>query len=141
MWTLGGLTTYYVLFFIELETRRVHLPGVTLSPNDFFMGQAAEKASQFLRELVRTPREAPNANAYAERFARSIKEECPNRMIFFGEGHLRHAIEEYLAHYHGERNLQGLANELIDGGVQRSSGEVVRHERLGGLLSFYEHAT
>ena len=50
--------------------------------------------------LIRTPREAPNANAYAERFVRSIKEECMRRMIYFGEGHLRGAIREYLAHYH-----------------------------------------
>jgi transposase InsO family protein len=146
--------------------RRVHLAGVTLQPNGFFMGEAAEWATRFLRgkrfvicdrdtkfsvrfrivleaagiRPIRTPRQAPNANAYAERFVRSIKEECLRRMIFFGEARLRHAIGEYLAHYHGERNHQGLGNELIDGRVQSHDGEVVRPERLGGLLSFYERA-
>ena len=90
--------------------------------------------------LIRTPREAPNANAYAERFVGSIKEECLNRMIFFGEGHLRHAIDEYLAHFHAERNHQGLENELIDGKTQCGDGEVIHHERLGGLLTYYERA-
>ena len=56
-----------------------------------------------------------HANAYAERFVRSIKEECLNRVIPFGERHLRRTIAELVAHYHGERNHQGLGNELIDG--------------------------
>ena len=81
-----------------------------------------------------------SAEPHAERFVRSVKDECLNRMIFFGEGHLRYAIDEYLAHYHGERNHQGLGNELISGRVERGDGGVVRRERLGGLLSFYERA-
>ena len=55
-----------------------------------------------------------NANAYAERFVRSIKHECLNRVIPLGERHLRRTIAEYVEHYHRERNHQGLANELID---------------------------
>jgi transposase InsO family protein len=55
----------------------------------------------------------PNCNAYAERFVRSIKEECLERMILFGEGHLRRTIAEFVAHYHAERNHQGIGNELI----------------------------
>ncbi len=61
-------------------------------------------------------------------------------MIFFGEGHLRHAIDEYLAHYHGVRNHQGLGNELISGQAKCGDEEIVHRERLGGLLSFYERA-
>ncbi|MHC4135151.1 MAG: hypothetical protein ACYTDU_10550 [Planctomycetota bacterium] len=88
---------------------------------------------------MRTPYQAPNANACAERFV--IKGECLDRMILFGEGHLRRAIREYFAHDHGERDQQGLGNELIEG---RSStqplGEVKCHQRLGGLLRYYHRA-
>ena len=91
--------------------------------------------------LVRTPHQAPNANAHAERWVRSIKDECLNRMILFGEGHLRRALDEYLAHYHAERNHHGIGNEPIDGGDQPTgTGEVERKERLGGLLSVYHRA-
>src|SRR5450759_3907301 len=65
--------------------------------------------------VVQTPFQAPNANAYAERFVRSIKHECLNRVIPFGERHLRRTITEFIAHYHRERNHQGLGNELITG--------------------------
>jgi len=58
--------------------------------------------------VVQTPYQAPNANAYAERFVRSIKDECLNRVIPFGERHFRRTIAEFVAHYHGERNHQGL---------------------------------
>src|SRR5207302_3182274 len=64
--------------------------------------------------VVQTPYHAPNANAYAERFVRSIKQECLNRVIPFGERHLRRTIAEFVAHYHCERNHQGLENELIE---------------------------
>ena len=63
--------------------------------------------------VVLTPARAPNANAYAERFVRSIKEECLDRMIPLGERHFRRAVAEFVAHYHCERNHQGLDNELI----------------------------
>ena len=64
--------------------------------------------------VVRTPYQAPNANAYAERFVRSIKQECLSRMIPLGERHFRRTLTEYIEHYHGERNHQGLDNALID---------------------------
>jgi putative transposase len=63
--------------------------------------------------IIRTPFRAPNGNAYAERFVRSIKEECLDRVIPLGERHLRRTIAEFVAHYHGERNHQGIGNELI----------------------------
>lgn len=166
VWTLGGLKTYYLLFFLELKSRRVHFAGLTTNPTDLFMGKAAEGAAGFLKGcrylihdrdtkyslrftivmeaagvgLIRTPFQAPNANAYAERFVRSIKEECLGRMILFGEGHLRHTIDEYLAHYHSERNHQGIGNELIDGQPTVSFGAVRSVDRLGGMLRYYHRA-
>ena len=89
--------------------------------------------------VVLTPRQAPNANAYAERFVRSIKEECLDRMIPLGERHFRQAVQEFVAHYHGERNHQGLRNRLIDG-VARQTGRIRCRPRLGGVLSYYERA-
>ena len=89
--------------------------------------------------MVQTPFRAPNANAHAERFVRSIKHECLNRVIPFGERHLRRTIAEYVEHYHRERNHQGLANELIEGVPSREApvGSIRRRPRLGGLLSYY----
>ena len=78
-------------------------------------------------------------HAYAERFVRSIKFECLNRMIFIGQASLRRAIAEYVDHYHGERNHQGLDNGLIRA-VPNSAqgvGRVRRKQRLGGMLNFY----
>jgi Integrase core domain len=83
----------------------------------------------------------PNANASAERFVRSIKEECLKRVIPFGERHHRRAVAEFVAHYHRERNHQGLDNELIDGEPAKGRvGRVRRHQRLGGLLNYYARA-
>jgi putative transposase len=81
-------------------------------------------------------------NAYAERFVRSIKEECLDRMIFVGRGALRRAITEFVVHYHLERNHQGLANRLIQPEQRSLAGaaSVCRRQRLGGLLSFYHPA-
>jgi len=79
----------------------------------------------------------PNLNAYAERFVLSIKSECLDRLVLIGERHLRHAIDEFAEHYHLERTHQDLDNKLIDGVPELASGRVVRHERLGGLLSSY----
>ena len=91
--------------------------------------------------VVRTPYRAPNANGYAERFVRSIKEECLNRLILLGERHHRRAVAEFVAHYHGERNHQGLGNELINGVPSAAGiGRVRRTSRLGGLLNHYARA-
>lgn len=168
VWTAGGLRTDYVLFFIDLKSRRVHLAGITQNPTDWFMGQAALGARAFLKDCrfpihdgdskfslrfrivmeeagitpIRAPYLAPNANAYAERFVLSIKSECLSRMIFFGEASLRRAISEYLEHYHGERAHQGIGNVRLDGRVEAASavGPIRCDERLGGLLKSYSHA-
>ena len=85
------------------------------------------------------PPKSPNLNAHCERFVRLVKEEVLNRMIFIGEVSLRYALTQYLAHYHAERNHQGLDNQLItpEPEVGRTTGTVKRRERLGGLLSYY----
>jgi transposase InsO family protein len=87
----------------------------------------------------RLPACSPNLNAHLERLMRSLKEECLDRMIFFGEAPLRKATTEFLAHFHGERNHQGLDNRLIEGGeeIGRVSGPVQCRRRLGGLLRYY----
>ena len=92
-------------------------------------------------EVIRLPPRSPNLNAYAERFVRSIKEECLDRMIFIGEASLRRAVREFMAHYHAERNHQGLGNRLIGAEPSISSQRPVeRRIRFGGMLSFYHHA-
>jgi transposase InsO family protein len=84
---------------------------------------------------------APNCNAHAERFVRSIKDECLNRVIPLGARHLRRAMHEFVEHYHRERNHQGRGNELIDGEPARESvGRIRRRQRLAGLLNYYAHA-
>lgn len=87
--------------------------------------------------VVQTPRRAPNANAHAERFVRSIKHECLDRVIPLGERHFQQTVSEYVVHYHQERNHQGLGNKLIDGIVPtRSQRRIRRRQRLGGLLNY-----
>jgi putative transposase len=90
--------------------------------------------------VVQTPYQAPNANAYAERFVRSIKEECLERIVPIGEWHFRRAVTEYVAHYRRERNHQGLENALIEPAPVNVGGRVHRQSRLGGLLNFYKRA-
>jgi len=86
---------------------------------------------------VKLPAQSPDLNAYAERFVRSIKEECLSQMIPLGERHLRRAVTEYTEHYLVERNHQGLGNELIDGLREAGQGRVACRERLGGILKYY----
>jgi len=172
IWTRVGLVRYLVFFVIDLSTREVEIVGIAPIPDGLWMRQMARnlidgfdgflREKKFLihdrdplytkefRELlekagirsVRLPPRCPNLNAYAERFVLSIKSECLNRMIFFGERHLRHAIDEFMAHYHMERNHQGLENRLIvadSDGSQLARGRIECRERLGGLLSYYHY--
>ena len=171
VWTWQGLVTYYTVFVIDLASRRVRILGSTPHPEALFMQQIVRtltmaeasvvslpqvlicdrdrKWSHDVRRRLRdagirvvlTPVRAPNANAYAERFVRSIKEECLNRIIPIGERHFRHVIMEFVEHYHRERNHQGLNNRLVAGTpVTDRAGRVRCRRRLGGLLNFYERA-
>ena len=169
IWSMGGLTRYYVLFLIKLSSRRVHVAGITEYPHGEWMKQISRNLTdafdgflldvrylildrdtiytEAFRELlkqagikvVRLPPRSPNLNAYAERFVRTIKESCLDRMILFGERSLRNAIREFLEHYHHERNHQGLENRLIDpqDAIGSLEGSVACRERLGGMLRYY----
>jgi len=90
-------------------------------------------------ETVKLPARSPNLNAHAERFVRSVKSECLAQIIPIGERHLRHAVSEYMEHYHVERNHQGIGNELIEDQRRTTSmiGGIERRERLGGMLNYY----
>jgi hypothetical protein len=141
--TLRGLVTYYVLFFIHLESRRVDIAGITVHPDERWMKQIARKATmegcgvlrdcryllhdrdtKFTRSFraviasgrikqLALPARSPNLNAYAERGVRSVKEECLSKVILFGERSLRRALVDYVDHFHAERNHQGKGNVLL----------------------------
>jgi putative transposase len=93
-------------------------------------------------KVIRLPPRSPDLNAFAERFVLSIRSECLDRIVPLGERHLRHAISEFVEHYHRERNHQGIENGLIAGAPEpaNTNGRIVRRERLGGLLNFYHRA-
>ena len=87
------------------------------------------------------PPRSPNLNAYAERWVRSVKEECLARMMLFGEASLRYALRQYLEHFHAERNHQGKSNVLLFPAMSQGparEGPIQCRERLGGLLKYYE---
>ena len=142
VWTRRGLQRFIVLFFIELSTRKVEIAGIASVANGLWMSQIGRNltdavdgilngkrylihdrdplfTTEFLDMLadvgvksVKLPPRSPNLNAHAERFVRTIKESCLERMILFGEESLRTAIHNFVAHYHTERNHQGLANRI-----------------------------
>jgi len=109
----------------------------------------AKYSAQFWRlirdnstKVIRLPPRSPSLNACAERFVRSIKNECLDRMIFVGQESLRRAVAEYIEHYHSERNHQGPANRLIvPRAMQADDGAVLRRSRLGATLNFYYRMT
>ena len=168
VWTRNGLQRCVVLFFIELSTRKVQIGGIANKPDGSWMVQIARNLrdeidgvfkgkrylihdrdplyrEEFLTMLaeagiqsVKLPPRSPNLNSYAERFVRTIKEGCLERMIFLGEDALRRAVVDFIAHYHFERNHQGLENRLIVPPPETiGSGTVERRQRLGGLLNYY----
>ena len=167
--TWRGLATYYVLFFIHLETRRITLAGITQHPTEAWITQMARNAvddacgalrqcryvlhdrdakfcaafdnvlaSEGIQSLKIPPR-SPNLNAYAERWVRSVKQECLSRLILFGERSLHRALTEFIAHFHAERNHQGKGNVLLFPAPLAATRRRTVHcrERLGGLLRYY----
>lgn len=93
--------------------------------------------------MIRLPALSPNLNAFAERFVRSIKDECLTKMIFVGQGILRRAIREYVTQFHEERNLQGPGNRLIRDYLVVSANAATIHRRTwpGGMLSYCQRVT
>ena len=170
--TRRGLQRFVVLFFIEVSNRRVQIAGIAPRPDGLWMGQIGRNltdaesgiltgkrylihdrdplfTSEFLELLaesgvkaVKLPPRSPNLNAHAERFVRSIKESCLERMIFFGENSLRKAIHEFVGHCHTERNHQGLANRIIYPNKEHfgTRGPICRRQCLGGMLDYYYRA-
>ena len=172
--TWRGLVTYYVLFFLHLESRRVSVAGITRHPDQEWMEQIGRSATQekwgylhpcryvlhdrdtkfcaSFREALASgrvktiplPPKSPNLNAFAERWVRSVKQECLSKVILFGEGPLSRVLTEYSRHYHAERNHQGKGNRLLfqDRSKKqlRKSHAIECHHRLGGLLKYYKRA-
>jgi putative transposase len=91
-------------------------------------------------KVVLLPPKSPNLNAQTERYMPTLKSECLNKMIFFGEKSLRRALTEFVDHYHRERNHQGLGNTLIEPEPKHlhSTGEIACRNRLGGMLWYYD---
>jgi len=167
--TWHGLVTYYVLIVMDLATRRIQMAGITPYPTTAFMQQCAReltdpfdgfllgkryllhdrdtKYTRSFRAIVASgqveplalPAHSPHLNAYAERWVRSVKEECLSRVILFGERSLRRALRNYVDHFHAERNHQGKGNVLLFPRVtdRQREGPVRCRERLGGLLRYY----
>jgi putative transposase len=171
--TWRGLITYYVLFVIQRETRRVILAGVTRHPTEGWMEQVARNltdsesdtlghqkyvlhdrdtkfCSRFRSTLsdgglqpLRLPARSPNRNAFAERWIRSVKQECLSKLILFGETLLKRVLADYLTHYHAERNHQGKQNVLLFPAPVDTSPPgkpILCKQRLGGLLKYYARA-
>lgn len=170
--TWRGMVTYYVLFFIHLDSRRVSIAGITDRPDACWMHRVARNATfeqlgylngcryvlhdrdaKFCADFRDTlaaggvkclplPPRSPNLNAFAERWVRSVKEECLSKLILFGEASLRRALTQFQEHYHSEPNHQGKGNVLLfpcaDELPKTSVPAIECRERLGGLLKYYD---
>ena len=164
-----SLTTCYSLF--HPESRRVEIAGITPHPNEAWMKQVARnitmgelgflesrrylihdrdtKFTDSFRAIVKSghveplklPARSPNLNAYAERWVKSVKDECLSKLILFGERSLRRALHDYLINYHVVRNHQGKDNILLFSTAEKAKncvdGSVGCNERLGGMLKYY----
>src|SRR5207244_5047831 len=166
-----SLRRFYVLFFIELENRRVHIAGCTTNPTGAWVTQQArnlsftglfermrflvhDRDSKFAAafdevfrsegiKVIHTPIRAPQANAYAERFVRTVHAECLDWLLIVGRRHLETVLRIYAAHYNRERPHRGLAllpPDSTNADPQPSGREIKRRDRLGGLIHEYHRA-
>jgi putative transposase len=163
------LKTIYVLFFIELGTRRIHLAGCTRNPNQIWVSQQARQLVWVLNDqapskqaflihdhdskftssfdvafstegikVIHTPFQAPRANAYAERWVRSAREECLDHLLILNENHLRRVLKEYVTYYNTDRPHQGIHQLFPISGPQRhTEGPIRRRDILGGIIHNY----
>jgi putative transposase len=163
------LRRLYVLFFIELGSRRVHFAGCTPNPSGAWVVQQARNLSvtnvlewtRFLIHdrdskftaafdevfrsegitVIQTPVQAPQANAYAERFVRTVRNECLDWLLIIGRRHLEHVLRIYTQHYNRERPHRGLSLQPPQPGAPAlPQGDVQRRDRLGGLVHEYYRA-
>ena len=169
IYTLKGLVRYMVLVVIDYKTRKVEIAGIIPQAYGGWMKQIARNLTDpfggFLKgkkylihdrdplftkdfrailkaggiDCKKTTVACPNMTPYVERFVRSIKSECLNKMLIFGESHLRYVVNEYMEHYHTERPHQGIGNNMIEP-PPPGKGEIICQERLGGLLKSYRRA-
>ncbi len=162
------LKTLYVFFFIELGTRRVHLAGITSNPDSAWVTQQARQFMWNLDELhaafsflirdhdskytsafdtvfvssgvhgIPTPLKAPNANAYAERWVRTVREECLDHLLIMNETHLQRVLKGYIAYYETARLHQGLGQQMpVPRKTDSNTGPIRKHEVLGGIINDY----
>jgi len=163
------LKTIYVLFFIELGTRRIHLAGCTTNPNKIWVTQQARQLVWDLKdndrdmmaflihdndtkftssfdsvfssegaEILHTPYQAPRANAFAERWVRSVREECLDHILILNENHLRCVLNEYAEYYNHARPHQGIRQHFpISGPVRNTGGPIRSRDILGGIIHDY----
>ncbi len=166
------LRTLYVLFLIEHGSRHGRLAGVTANPDGVWMRQQARNLAieerldnvrflihdrdtkfsgpfdEILRgegvRVIKTPVRAPRANAVAERWVRSVRNECLDHMLVFGRRHLEQILRDYLTHYNTERPHRSLALAAPAGALQEVRGsppaEICRRDVLGGLIHEYSAA-
>jgi len=164
------LRRYYVLFFIELQTRRVHLAGITRNPNSAWTDQAARNsmmrveptvrflirdgAGQFLGSfdevfrsegatIIRTPPYTPVANAYAERWVGTVRRELCDRTLIWNHRQLAQLLREYIEHYNTHRPHRGLGQRAPDNTevVEYRPGRPIRqHQTCSGLINEYRQA-
>jgi putative transposase len=166
-----SLRRYYVLFFIELGSRRVHLAGCSTNPTGAWVTQQArnlsftgllertrvlihDRDSKFTAafdevfrsegiKVIQTPIRAPQANAYAERFVRTVRTECLDWLLILGRRHLEHVLCCYVTHYNAERPHRALALVPPEAGntaVRPANAKIERHDLLGGLIHEYRAA-
>jgi putative transposase len=167
-----GPVRVMVFFFVELRSRAVHVAGIRIDPDGVWMAQMARSLLDpddgFLRNATHLildrdplftetwtkllessgvkctpiPAQSPNCNPYAERFVRTVRTECLDHFVIFGERHLRHLLKEFVAHYHAERYHQGIGGRIIRPTLVATNdnatlGGIRCRARLGGLLHFY----
>jgi len=175
-WTIGGMVDLYVVFFIHVDSRRVIVSGVSANPDDIWMKQQArnmaiqwgdetvaprylihDRDTKFtagfkaiLRsegvEMVPTCAKAPNMNPYAERFVQTVKTECLDHFVFFGDKHLQHVLDEWIPHYNRQRPHQSKGNvplpvaDLPELPILPFPAKIECDQKLGGLIKHYRRA-
>ena len=167
VWTLTGPKTFFVLFFINVHTRKVHIAGINkhptkewineqIKPLGFFFDSNEDSEKLLIRdgdkrytkefdEIIksfgvktkRLPYKSPNLNPYSEAWVSIIKRECLDKFYVFGREHLKYLVDEYVDYYNTVRPHSGLDNKCIDYETEKLDGNIVCDSRLGGVIKHY----